>query len=153
MNEQKIKALDLTQRPPRSARCRLGGYVILPRTLDKCRATIIGKNGEYHYDCPLDAHFFTFVGIDAVALKAQIYSGKGDEEILQWIHTNAKLQRTRWEIEQWSAFQLSRGPDSDSETYRFFGEQVAKHTKTREDIRTWMDLLDVDDYLSFGGSA
>ena len=32
-------APDLTQRPPRSPRVRLGGFVILPRMLDKGRAT------------------------------------------------------------------------------------------------------------------
>jgi hypothetical protein len=41
--------IDLTQRPPRSVRVRLGRYIILPRLLDKCRATLAGKNGEYHY--------------------------------------------------------------------------------------------------------
>ena len=30
----KIFAFDLTRRRPRSFRCRLGGYVILPRMLD-----------------------------------------------------------------------------------------------------------------------
>ena len=45
---------DLTQHPPRSPRVRLGGYATLPRMLDKGRATIAGKNGEYHYNCPLD---------------------------------------------------------------------------------------------------
>ena len=38
---------DLTQRPPRSARVRLGGYAILPRCLDKGRATVNGKNRKY----------------------------------------------------------------------------------------------------------
>ncbi len=38
---------DLTQRPPRSPRVRLGGYAILPRLLDKCRALLAGKVGEY----------------------------------------------------------------------------------------------------------
>ena len=45
-NSARISALDLTQRPPRSPRCRLGGYVTLPRMLDKGRATIMGKSGE-----------------------------------------------------------------------------------------------------------
>jgi hypothetical protein len=57
--------IDLTQRPPRSARSRLGGYALLPRMLDKGRATLAGKNGEYHYNCPLDQNFLRFVGIDA----------------------------------------------------------------------------------------
>jgi len=38
--------MNLTQRPPRSARVRLGGYVILPRMLDKCRAELESHNGD-----------------------------------------------------------------------------------------------------------
>jgi len=42
--------IDLTERPPRSFRVRLGNYVILARMLDKGRATLAGKNGEYKYN-------------------------------------------------------------------------------------------------------
>ena len=38
--------IDLTQRPPRSFRVRLGNYVVLARMLDKGRTTLAGKNGE-----------------------------------------------------------------------------------------------------------
>ena len=51
---------DLTQRPPRSPRTRLGGFAILPRMLDKGRAIIAGTNGEYKYACPLDQRFLDF---------------------------------------------------------------------------------------------
>ena len=47
--------IDLTQRPPRSFRVRLGNYVVLARMLDKGRATLAKKNGEYHYDCATDS--------------------------------------------------------------------------------------------------
>ncbi|MEA3186998.1 MAG: hypothetical protein QOD99_828 [Chthoniobacter sp.] len=144
---------DLTQRPPRSPRCRLGGYAILPRMLDKGRAEIAGKNGEYKYNCPLDQHIVNFLGIDAEALREQLAAGKGDGEILDWINANAKHQRSAWEIEQWSDFQQRRGPDSDAETLLYFAEAVGKFSKTREDIKTWADLLDVDDFVSFGGKA
>jgi hypothetical protein len=30
---------------------------------------------------------------------------------------------------------------------------LAKLSQTREDIKTWADLLDLDDYVSFGGKA
>src|SRR6185369_10672784 len=63
---------DLTKQPPRSPRVRLGGYVILPRCLDKGRATIAGKNGEYHYACPLDERFLNFVGINPAAMKKEL---------------------------------------------------------------------------------
>ena len=38
-----IVPTDLTQRPPRSFHVRLGGFVILPRMLDKGRATLAKK--------------------------------------------------------------------------------------------------------------
>jgi len=38
-----MNTIDLTQRPPRSPRLTLGGYVILPRMLDKGRAQLAGK--------------------------------------------------------------------------------------------------------------
>jgi hypothetical protein len=144
---------DLTQRPPRSARVRLGRYVILPRLLDKGRATIAGKNGEYHYNCPMDQHFFKFTGIDAEALKTELATGKGDGEILEWIEANATKPREQWEIEQWSHFHETRGVDSDAETLVWFTESVGKLSTTREDIRTLADFLDLDDFVTFGGKA
>ena len=35
----------------------------------------------------------------------------------------------------------------------FFAEAVAKVSKTREDIKNWADLLDLDDYVTFGAKA
>ena len=61
---------DLTQHPPRSPRVRLGGLAILPRMLDKCRATLAGKNGDYTYNCSLDKNVLDFLGVDAEALVA-----------------------------------------------------------------------------------
>jgi hypothetical protein len=37
---------DLTLRPPRSPRIRLGGFAILARMLDKGRATIAGHQAQ-----------------------------------------------------------------------------------------------------------
>lgn len=145
--------MNLTQRPPRSPRVRLGGYVLLPRMLDKCRAEIAGTPGEYHYNCPLDQHILKFAGIDAEALKAEVAKGLGDGEILDWINANSPAPRSPWEIAQWSEYQEKRGPDSDAETLGFFAEYAGKISKSREDIRSWADLLDLDDYVTFGGKA
>jgi hypothetical protein len=149
----KLGAPDLTQRPPRSPRSRLGGYALLPRCLDKGRATLARTNGEYHFNCPLDQRFLSFVGIDSKKLLAELKKGKGDGEILEWIQANAKHKRSPWEIEQWSDFMDRRGPDGDAETMEFFAEYIAKFTKTREDIKTWADVLELDDFVSFGGKA
>jgi hypothetical protein len=148
-----ISAPDLTTRPPRSPRCRLGGYVILARLLDKGRATIAGMNGEFTYDAPLDQHLKDFLGLDFAALREHLAAGKGDGEILEWINANAKHERAAWEIDQWSSFMDRRGPSGDVETLQFFAEYVGKFSKDREDIKTWFDLVDLDDHVTFGGKA
>ena len=152
-NSKNISAPDLTKRPPRSPRCRLGGYAILPRLLDKGRADIAGLNGEFNYNAPLDQHIINFLGLDVAALREQLAAGKGDGEILEWINANAKHKRAPWEIEQWSEFHEHRGPDSDAETLAFFADYVGKFSKTREDIKTYFDVVDLDDHVTFGGKA
>jgi hypothetical protein len=147
-----LKAPDLTKQPPRSPRVRLGGYVMLPRCLDKGRATLVGKQGEYHYNCPLDQRFLNFVGINAGALKKQLAAGKGDGEILAWIQKHAKHQRTDAEVAAFSALMEQRSP-ADTESRDFFNQIHAKAGPQREDIATWFDLLDLDDYVSYGGKA
>jgi hypothetical protein len=145
--------MDLTQRPPRSPRVRLGGYVILPRMLDKCRAELEGTGGEYHYNCPLDQNFFRFTGIDPDALKAEVFKGSGDGSILEWITANAPIKHSDWEIAQWSAFRAAAVP-SDNETRGFISEMVAKANGAgREDIGTFFDYLDLDDHVFYGGKA
>jgi len=141
---------DLTQFPPRSPRVRLGGYAILPRCLDKGRATLTGKNGEYHYACPLDQQFLDFAGIDPEALKKELT--KSDTEVLEWIHKHAKHHRTPQEIAQWSHWQEQRAPDNP-DGREFLNELHKKGAPRRQDIVTWFDVLDMDDFVSFGGKA
>lgn len=143
-------APDLTRHPPRSPRVKLGGYPILPRCLDKGRATVAGKNGEYHFACPLDMRFLDFVGIDPEALKKELAAGKSDSEILEWIEKNARFRRSPIEIAAFSLAAEQRSP-GDTETRAYFNEMQSKVAPKREDIFTFFDLLDVDDYVSFGG--
>ncbi len=145
-------APDLTKRPPRSPRVKLGGYVILPRMLDKGRAAIAGKPGEYHYACPMDHRFLDLVGIDPDALKEQLAAGKGDGEILAWIQKTAKNKLSDSEIAGWSALAAERAP-TDPESREFFNGLHKTCAPKREDIATWFDLLDADDHVTFGGVA
>jgi hypothetical protein len=146
-----VSAPDLTRRPPRSPRVRLGGYVILARVLDKGRAELAGTAGEYRYHNPMDRHWFRYTGVTPEALKAELAAGKGDGDILAWVQENAPHRREPWEIAAWSAFQNERGPDSDAETMEFFAGRVGALSPTREDVKTWCDYLDLDDHASFGG--
>jgi hypothetical protein len=143
---------DLTQHPPRSPRLRLGGFVLLPRLLDKARAKAAGKIGEYIFPCPFDKRFFAFVKIDPEALYAEVQTGKGDGEILEWVHQTAGHQPAPWEILQWSAYNEARGADTIQARERVI-EALTTLAPKRADILTGFDLLDLDDYVSFGGKA
>src|SRR5881392_21600 len=87
---RKITGKDLTREAPRSPRIRVGGYAILGRTIDKCRALVAGNIGEYHFDCPLDNMLFGFKGVTGADFKAQIEQGVSDQEVVEWLNTSAK---------------------------------------------------------------
>ena len=145
--------IDLTQRPPRSFRVRLGNYVVLARMLDKGRATLADKNGDYIYIIPNRPALVKFLGFDPDALLKELATGKADGEILEWVQAHSKTPRSPWEIEAWSAFMEKRAPDSDAETLAFFAEHLGRLSKTREDVKTLFELGELDDYVSFGGKA
>ena len=147
-----MKALNLTTRPPRSPRVRLGGYTILPRLLDKARAVIVDTAGEYKYNNPNDGHFFHFTGIMPDALMEQAKTGAGDWDMLLWVNANAPLKRTTLEINQWSDW-TETVSFNDVEMREWFTDQIKRLNPAREDLRGTFDYLDLDDFVSFGGVA
>ena len=147
-----LSAPDLTQRAPRSPRTRLGGFVILPRLLDKGRAHLAGKSGAYIFNSSLDKRFFSLVKIDFEALLVQLKEGKGDGEILAWINENAGYKPGDWEIAQWSAYQEGRVATT-LRARENAAKQLATLAPERADVITGFDFLELDDFVSFGGKA
>jgi hypothetical protein len=145
-----MNTIDLTQRPPRSPRVPLGELVLLPRMLDKGRAQLAGKSGEYHFNCPLDQRLLKFLGLAAEDILGLLKEGKSDHEVLLWIQEHSK--RTDFECYAWSQYQTQRTP-ADNESREYISDNITKLKTAREDIATWFDYLDVDDYVSFGGQA
>jgi hypothetical protein len=99
----------------------------------------------------VDQRFLKFAGVDAAALKKQLAAGKGDGEILEWIQKNAKRKHSDFEIAAWSTHAEQRSP-GDTDSREFFNSEHQKAAPKREDISTWFDYLDLDDYVSFGGN-
>src|SRR3989440_9104555 len=97
----KVIGRDLTKEAPRSPRIRVGGYAILGRTIDKCRALVAGNIGEYHFDCPLDNTLFGFKGVKGDDFKAQIENGASDQQMAEWLDQSG-LKKTPEEIKHWS---------------------------------------------------
>jgi hypothetical protein len=144
------QAPDLTRHPPRSPRTRLGGFVHLPRLIDKARAVVAGRAGDYHYPCPFDARFFGFTGLTAEAFLAEVKSGRSDSELLAYVLANARPQRHAAEIAAWSRWMDELTPTAPDKR-EFFNEVHRKNAAHREDIATWFDWLELDDFVTFGG--
>jgi hypothetical protein len=141
---------DLTIHPPRSVHVRLGGYAHLPRLLDKARATLSGKNADYHYNCPMDRHFFDFTGLDHEAFLAELKNGRSDTEMLVYVRANVK--RTASEIYAWSQWIAQHGPGGAG-GHEWMAETIKAAAGDRDDVRSFADLLDLDDYVSYGGKG
>jgi hypothetical protein len=145
-----LSAPDLTQHPPRSPRVQIGGYVHLPRLLDKARAEIAGKAGEYNYNCPLDQHFLRFTGIDHESLLAEVRKGGSDSDMIAWVRAHSK--RLPSEVAAWSQWMRTHAPGG-AEGHHWFSEVVNAAAAGRNDIFGFFDLLDMDDYVTFGGKG
>jgi hypothetical protein len=139
---------DLTKHPPRSVRVRLGGFAHLPRLLDKARAFAGNKAGSYKFNCAMDRNFFEFTGIDPETMLAEIKTGKSDTEMLAWVRAHNK--RLPFEIHAWSSWLEQHGP-AGAGGHEWIAETIKANAGDRDDIRSFADLLDLDDYVSFGG--
>lgn len=82
-------AKDLRTEEPRSAEDELGGFPLAARCIDKCRATLVGQQGDYMYGCPMDQKFLRDAGIGAEELKYFVATGATDDQIAHWIEEHA----------------------------------------------------------------
>jgi Domain of unknown function (DUF5069) len=128
--KKKVTGKDLRKEAPRSPRIRVGGYAILGRTIDKCRALVAGKIGEYHFDCPLDNTLFGFKGVRGDDFKAQIEQGAGDQEMVEWLNQSGE-KKTPEEIKRWA----ERLRPAASTTIRKSASSSAKRSKNSGSIR------------------
>ncbi len=84
-NLEKVKLLARDLRDgkqfPRSPRETLADYVLAARAVDKCRAVLVGSEGEYHSNCPLDQRWLKFAEIDYDDFRSFVATGATDDEI------------------------------------------------------------------------
>jgi hypothetical protein len=138
-----LNAPDLRKEFPRSPNETLGGYVILPRIIDKCRAVLAGTNGEYNYNCPLDQRFFNFAQVDAEAFKAQVAQGKDEAALLEWIKGNSK-GLSEDEILVWS-YQTRWDRPQGHDRIAYFEKLRLSACPNHPRIETWFQLLDAEE--------
>ena len=86
-----MEPLDLTKAPPRSPRERLDGLTMLPRTIDKLRATLPGGNPGVYGITGMSGRLLEWLGVDEEAMRAAVAAAKDDDEVAAWLraHTDA----------------------------------------------------------------
>jgi hypothetical protein len=138
-----IISKDLTKRAPKSPRERINGFVIAARTIDKCRASLDGTLGEYHFDCPLDKVLFSFKGITAEQFKTAVVAAKTYEDVGEWLQANG-TNRTPAEVKAWSdeteASSLMKNPEK-----RANFKECCSRLMMNPEMTTTFDWLEADD--------
>ena len=141
--------MDFPTRVLRSPRESLGGYILLPRLIDKVR---LHASGQLPHDYTanllgdeytLDGRFLAFTGLKAEALRHVIVSSRTDEEVLAWVEVHAR-PATRQKQRVW-AQQIDRyRPDAALVDYR---RRMYTDLAARIDVSSLsvLDLIDLDE--------
>ena len=145
------KGKDLTKEPPRSPKTRVGGYAILGRTIDKCRALLWGNIGEYHFDCPLDNMLFGFKGVKGDDFKAFVQTGANDEEIAKWLDRNG-IPKGEKDKQAWNEEVMKVNFYNNPEKRDWYVEQL-KPLGLDPKTTPLFDWLETDDKASYKKAA
>jgi hypothetical protein len=146
-----INTRDLAKQAPHSPRERLAGFAIASRAVDKCRATLAGTAGEYHFDCPLDNLLFAFKGITGAQFKTAVQGAKSYEDVGVWLQANGTVKSPA-EIKTWSDEMEAANPMKNPERRGYFIENCHKVGLNPETNSTF-DWLEADDRSSFHRKA
>jgi hypothetical protein len=138
--------LSPTRKPhPRGPYEKLGGYVHLPRLIDKARLHRQGLLNGYNYKTVgFDKHLLGFLKLDGDAFEEAADRLKRDDEILKWVQAHG-AKHSADEIEQWNQAMIARHPDSAEKKARFLHFLKEAGGKDRTDIRTYFDLIEFDE--------
>jgi hypothetical protein len=130
---------------PRSPRETLAGYVLAARAVDKCRAVLVGWQGEYHSNCPLDQQWLKFAEIEYNAYRAFVTTGATDDEVTAWIGDHAK-KRSRADIVIWNNKERDlRLSDLSPELQEKMEDYIKKYVPRNRVVYHWFDVYDLEE--------
>jgi hypothetical protein len=130
---------------PRSPYAQLGGYVHLPRLIDKARLHRQGLLVGYNYKTSgFDRHLLAFLGVDGDVFEAKANELASDEQIWAWLCALG-VNHTAAEIEIWNDFMASRRPDTPAKQERFNQLLHQIGGTAVSGVRTYFDLIEVEE--------
>jgi Domain of unknown function (DUF5069) len=130
---------------PRSPYEKLGGYVHLPRLIDKANLHRKGLLDGYNYKTVgFDKHLLAFLRIKGDAFEEIANELDDDSAILEWVNKNS-AKHSPEEIEHWNATMIARQPDTAAKKARFVHFLKESGGAGRKDIKTYFDLIEFDE--------
>ena len=130
---------------PRSPYDKLGGYVHLPRLIDKARLHRKSLLNGYNYKTVgFDKHLLAFLKLNGNAFEDVANSLDDDGAILHWVQENG-ARHSPESIEQWNEAMISRHPDTAAKKARFLHFLKEAGGEGRNDIQTYFDLIEFDE--------
>ena len=130
---------------PRSPYEKLGGYVHLPRLIDKAKLHRKGLLDGYNYKTVgFDKHLLSFLKLDAEAFEEAVNRLDDDAAILKWVQENC-AKHSAEAIEHWNQAMVLRHPDTAAKKARFTHFLKQSGGSGRKDIRTYFDLIEFDE--------
>jgi len=115
------------------------------RAVDKCRAVLVGSEGEYHSNCPLDQRWLKFAEIDYDDFRSFVATGATDDEIAAWISDRAK-KRPRAEIIAWNNKERDLHlSDLPLELQEFMEDYIKQFIPRNRVVHHWYDVYDLEE--------
>ena len=146
LDKVKQLAKDLQKDYPRSPRGKLAGYVIAARCVDKCRAFLLGINGEYNYwPCSLACQWFSFTGITPDQFKEVVATGASDEEITEWIVSHSQIKNMDDVLKWNNKLRDMRLSEMSLEAQQYLEEYIPKVVPNHRPVYVWFDVYDLEE--------
>jgi len=144
-----MEPLDLRAQPPRSPYAELDGLMLLPRTIDKLRASLPGGNtGDYYINGVIkgiSGYLLERLGITEEELRDTVARAADEEEVAAWL-------RTRSDASQYPAINetLRRIRPKHAEDPAVFAEIYAETLAKNPHLERIVDIVEADDLRIFG---
>jgi len=140
-----MEPLDLSEAPPRSPKLQLDGLAMLPRTIDKLRATLPGGNPGVYKIAGFSERLLNTIGVKEDDIREAVASAKTDDDVVQWLREHADTSK----YEEFTQYISKRSLDDVTDKAAFMERYPI--LKKRPDIYYLADMLEADDAEMFAG--
>jgi hypothetical protein len=134
--------MDLTRGFPRGPREQLDGMMILPRAIDKARAHIAGKLGDYvYYGCRFNRRLFNTLGVLEDEFLDAVRTAPDDQAVREWIREFVRPERQK--VEQMNEWVLHNAPTFEER--QEFRDELERVKPGNDSVNTWTELIDLEE--------